>query len=389
VRHNQPPTITLLWPRQDATLQGNAAILWSTSDPESDPLTIDLYYSDNDGVTWYALATNLEDVGYYVWQVSFLPPGATYRLKAVAHDACHWVQDQSKGVIAIQEPGLPAVSLVEPWAGSTVQGIVRIGWQTAYAVDSRVYTDILIRAVGDSNWRTLVSGLRHTSDWLWDTAAEIDGAYELAVRLRRGNERSPSGVMTQIRVSNGEPVARLRLTSPAAGELLTGWRQICWESTLPPGTPVALELSADGGGTWHLFGEANASAGCALWDTDGWPSGDDYHLRLRAQAPDGSLVSVTSGRLALGGRGLLPPRVLLQAVAEGNTSRLRWSVADEESEDLNLSLEQCDEGGLSCRSIAARIDPLGERVLASAEDLDSTGSRLSPHSLQRWPAKAG
>jgi hypothetical protein len=349
---NLAPSVSLLWPREPTTLQSSAVILWRTNDPEGDRLIIDLYYSDNDGLTWSPLADNLDDVGYFVWEVSFLPPGVAYRVKVVAQDRYHASHDESQGLIAAQGQGLPAVHMVEPLAGSSVHSVLRLGWQPATPTGERVTADVLLRAVGEIEWRTLASGLSRTNQWMWDTTGVSDGLYELAVRLRRGDERSVSGVTTGVRVSNAE--------------MLSGWQVVRWLSpNIVLGTQTTIEQSSNGGETWQTVTAVPAADGTYLWNTDAWPPGDRYLLRASVTGADGEIRTATSGRLALGGRGLLPPR--LQTSAQTNAGatrgRITWDAQDADGDAVSVSLALCSEAGTDCMTVPGVYAAAGEHTL--------------------------
>jgi hypothetical protein len=365
VAHNLPPEVALIWPRQEATLYSSTAILWRTNDPDGDRLVIDLYYSDNDGLTWYTLAQGVEDVGYYVWEVSFLPPGATYRLKVVARDAYHAGHDQSKGLITIRAEAPPGVYLLEPWAGSSVRGVTRVTWQPGYPTNEQTYADLLMRAAGDTEWRPLATGLRGTRSYLWDTTRHADGLYDLVVRLRRGDERSVSNVMTQVRVGKDGPQPVLTVDAPACGDLLAGWQVVRW--TGPDARysgPALLEASPDAGVTWTVLATVPSGDRRYLWDTDAWPAGAGYMLRLTITGSDNQQHAALAGPFALGGRGLWPPRLEASAAFGTSTAgaRVTWSAQDADGDSLALTLALCSVAGTHCSPVPGDLAASGEHM---------------------------
>ena len=345
VVNNLAPQVALLWPREDVALSASTAILWQASDPDGDLLTIDLYYSDDDGVTWMTLARGLENSGYYLWELTFLPPGETYRLRVTASDRYHTVVDQSQGVVTTGEQGLPAVYLVEPWAGSVVHGVAPIRWQTSYAFDAGAKVDLVIRSTGSGEWASLAFGLDGVGSYMWDTSRYPDGSYDLAVRLRRGNERSLSNVIAQVRVLNGSSAQGLLLETPGGGEPLQGLVPVRWShADADPLARALIEASVDGGSNWLALGSAFVADGEYLWDTASWPAVADCRLRLTIPAAG---VTATSASFALGGAGSWPPRVdvgLYASSVEGS-GRLSWEVTDADGGPLDLDLSICREGG--------------------------------------------
>lgn len=360
---NRRPEVTLIWPNRNARLEDSTAILWRARDPDGDQVTIDVYYSDNDGLTWYALAKGLEDVGYYVWEVSFLPPGANYRLKVVARDAYAEGYDQSEESIQVRGESLPAVHLVQPWAGSVLHDTVRLGWQPAFPLGGDVVADLLIRTSGESDWQSLAAGVRYANFFLWDTTTVPDGIYDIAVQIRRGSEQRISNILPRVSVANEEVLASLLLEAPRSGELLSGRRLVRWSCERCDATVQArIELSADGGRTWSSLTTVPAADGRYVWDTDAWPAGTDYVLRVTVAGADGEERSVSAARLALGGKGLLPPRVEADAIAGqgGDGVLVRWDVLPEDGRSPVVSLALCRARGFDCNVVSDGLAESGQ-----------------------------
>lgn len=82
---NTPPTITILYPVGGETLNGKVDIQWSASDPEGDEITIDIYYSKDNGITWTEIATGLANTGSYEWDTTTVEDGY-YIIKIKATD---------------------------------------------------------------------------------------------------------------------------------------------------------------------------------------------------------------------------------------------------------------------------------------------------------------
>lgn len=83
---NSPPEINSIYPKGGEIVSGNVSIKWNATDPDDDPLTIDLYYSRDGGATWNTIATNESNDGEYVWDTSGLEDGVDYMIKVVATD---------------------------------------------------------------------------------------------------------------------------------------------------------------------------------------------------------------------------------------------------------------------------------------------------------------
>ena len=85
---NASPETRILSPTTGGTVTGRScSIQWQTTDPDTSAssLSIDLFYSTNNGSTWTSISSNETDDGAYDWNISALS-GGEYWLKVVATD---------------------------------------------------------------------------------------------------------------------------------------------------------------------------------------------------------------------------------------------------------------------------------------------------------------
>ena len=368
---NDPPEVELVWPSEHVRLNTEAVILWRARDPDGDPLFVDLYYSDNGGLTWFPLAEDLQDGGYYVWQVSFLPPGNSYRLKVVARDGYFVSQDQGHGLIVLGDDQPPQIELLSPVAGATLAGVWPIRWWTIGPVSDDVEIDILTRLAGWDTWRPLAEGLRHSDTYLWDTRRYSNGTYDLLVRARLGGQRALSSIIGSLRVRNEpkEPV-QVALLAPSGGEFWTGLREVRWQLRGGEGRTVeaSVEVSPDAGVTWHTLATVDAAQGRYLWQTDGWPSGSRYLMRITATDGETTSVATAPGAFSLAGARGSPPQLTitspspLGALAGGNL--ITWIAEDADDDPLLIDISLSEDGGQSWQQVAARLLNTGEYPLS-------------------------
>jgi immune inhibitor A len=121
-----PPSITVTYPNGGETLTGSTTITWTATDPdpgETALLDIDLEYSSNGGGSWYDIALGETNDGSYLWDVSGLPDGSNYLVRATATDpTLRSDTDESDAVFSIQNTGPPAAiaDLTATLAGSFI-----------------------------------------------------------------------------------------------------------------------------------------------------------------------------------------------------------------------------------------------------------------------------
>ncbi|MBC7129210.1 MAG: choice-of-anchor J domain-containing protein [Thermoplasmatales archaeon] len=108
------PTAKVIYPNGGEVLGGTITIRWTASD-NIGIAGIDLLYSDDAGLTWNIIASNVANTGSYNWNVAGLPYGSNYMVKVVAKDnAGNVAVDTSDGTFTIGMPSPPTVSIVKP-----------------------------------------------------------------------------------------------------------------------------------------------------------------------------------------------------------------------------------------------------------------------------------
>jgi subtilisin family serine protease len=102
ILYNNAPTVTVLYPNGGEIVAGTCAIQWTASDPDGDPLTVDIEYSDDNGVTWYPIIMGTGNTGSYPWDTNSVSQGTQYLIRITVYDGFGGTaQDQSDGVFAV------------------------------------------------------------------------------------------------------------------------------------------------------------------------------------------------------------------------------------------------------------------------------------------------
>ena len=83
-----PPQVTVLYPNGGEELFGNITILWIASDDLTTDLngTIFIEYSPDNGNSWTPLASNQNNTGTFVWDITLVPSGSQYLVRVGAID---------------------------------------------------------------------------------------------------------------------------------------------------------------------------------------------------------------------------------------------------------------------------------------------------------------
>jgi hypothetical protein len=80
------PEVFITSPTPDEVVNGSYHITWQAGDADGETVTLDLYYSLDNGETWCLFTENETNDGNFLWDTTALPNGINYILKAVVCD---------------------------------------------------------------------------------------------------------------------------------------------------------------------------------------------------------------------------------------------------------------------------------------------------------------
>ena len=250
------PTVTLLSPNGGEIWSDVQDITWEATDPDEDPLLIDIVYSPDAGITWKLLAMVEENDGVYRWDTRRVPNGINYLIKVFAFDGVLSGSDQSDDIFNIsnmpisQQPGWPVHT-------------------EAYIASSPVLGDI-----DRDGELEIIVGSQDNSIY----ALNPDGTFVRGWPVRRGSGYDSSPALGDIDgdgwldVAIGTNDVSVRVVN-AWGEDLPGWPQRVTSGFDPNSSPALSDIDGDG----YLEVIAGDGAGNVYaWNgdgtlLDGWP----------------------------------------------------------------------------------------------------------------------
>ncbi|MHA1615275.1 MAG: hypothetical protein ACTSW7_06175 [Candidatus Thorarchaeota archaeon] len=108
---NRAPTVEVITPNGGEVINGTITIEWDAVDYDSDPLTYDIFYSDNNGSDWSVLANDLA-VLELSWNTTLHDDGTGYMIRVIVSDGVLAGQDESDNIFELDNfvgggPGLP------------------------------------------------------------------------------------------------------------------------------------------------------------------------------------------------------------------------------------------------------------------------------------------
>ena len=108
---NRAPSVEVLTPNGGEVLNGTITVEWNSVDFDSDPLTFEVWYTDNNGSDWNLLDDGIT-VEEYQWNTTLHDDGTGYMIRVVVSDGMATAQDDSDAPFELDNyvgggPGIP------------------------------------------------------------------------------------------------------------------------------------------------------------------------------------------------------------------------------------------------------------------------------------------
>lgn len=199
----QTHKVTVLSPNGGEEVDSTVPITWADSSVTGNPLTVDIFYSRDNGNTWNTIASGLEDTHEFEWNTLEVSDGTRYLIKIFAYDAITIGADMSDGIFTVNNPGngVPDVALISPIRG-TVEGVVPIEWEAADADHDSLAVDLSLRRRDSEEWISISEGEENTGSYLWNTYLFNNGYYRLRLIVRDADTSSVDSSDGYIKILN-------------------------------------------------------------------------------------------------------------------------------------------------------------------------------------------
>ncbi len=183
--NNDPPSITLIEPREGDIWEGVRTIRWTATDPDlvwGDTLAISLYVRASAQAPWVPIALGLPNTGSRLWDTGSAADGLTYQIRAVARDTSRATAEAVSGVFAIENANEPprAFDLVFPPQGATVTVFKPLlVWRRAVDIDAgdRVRYEVVTWPEGGVEMRVSSGSDTVLTDQGWPVPLADDTRY--------------------------------------------------------------------------------------------------------------------------------------------------------------------------------------------------------------------
>ena len=373
------PAIQIMNPSMGKSYEKSINVTWNATDADAgqtSTLLISIFFSNNSvsGI-WYTLATDHANGGLYIWDISELPNGNDYKIKAVATDTTALAGQSITPAFVINNMFPPVVSLSYPAAGVTATGTKSVYWSAESNRDlsTSLKMNITYSLDNGSTWTNIANGEINDGEYSWNTMTcpNSDNCI-LNVSAKDSRQQIGYAISGKFKVFNNHgPV--ISFVHPTEGATLEGKTAIIQWLAMDQETPagnlsITLEYKA-ANPTWAVIEGCFdiANTGEHIWNTTELADGA-YRLRLGVKDADGASVQAVSGNFTIFNPD--PPEVILLSPKDGSTLKgqveITWNATDDDAgETENLKMELF-------------YSPTGIRAGGSwvviAVDLNNTGS---------------
>jgi len=170
---NRAPLVEVITPNGGEVINETISINWDAVDFDNDPMTFDVFYSDNNGSDWTILADDIDQLEFE-WNTALHDDGVGYKLRVIASDGVLTGQDESDDTFELDNFYAPTVELTYPNGGEVLNGTITITWD-AFDLNSDTLTyDVFYSDNNGSDWTALASGLT-LPEFEWNTILHDDG----------------------------------------------------------------------------------------------------------------------------------------------------------------------------------------------------------------------
>lgn len=337
----EPPYIEIKSPNGGEIWKETQKIEWYASG-EGD-IKIDILYSNDGGNTWFLIAKDLENNGYYFWNTTLVPDGDNYLIKIIAKTTTAG-SDISNTTFTIDNPHKPIVTILSPIGGEIWRGLHNILWN---ATDED--NDILTIKIELSNnrgvsWKIIADDEENDGVYLWNTSNYENGYYKIKITATDDSKEKlfksvESGIFEINDTINSAPIVEIlepEKDKIYGNKILIEWNAVDNENDLLEIDIQYKKLGED----WKYEIKNTENDGIYEWDITSLSDGK-YLVKIIAKEKieNGFIVENTSDIFYIDNNN--PPEVTLLAdfgdVVSG-VVEIKWKAIDLEGEEITIEL---------------------------------------------------
>ncbi len=363
VQTHELTPVTVTYPNGGELIIGTVTITWTASvDSVGHTVSYTVLYSDNSGVDWYEIVTDITTTSH-LWNTSSLAGGSQYVVRVIGECSdLLSVADTSDAPFTIQSHEFTPPTVTYPNGGELINGSVTITWTAS--VDSEghaVSYTILYSDNSGVDWYEIVAGVTATS-YLWDTSSLTEGSEYLVRVIAKCSE-----LVTVIDTSNASftiqahELTPIMVTDPNGAELINGSVTITWTASMDSyGHVVSYTIlySNNSGVDWYEI-VTGITTTSYLWNTSSLAGGSQYLVRVIAECSELLTTFDTSdASFTIRAHELTTPELTYPLASDNvyGTVTIRWQASsDSWGGSITYAAYYSGNGGLNWVEIASGL----------------------------------
>lgn len=336
------------------------AITWTATDTNllANPITLE--GSSDGGVTWSVIASGEANDGTYSWNVPSVN-NSTYRVRVKAEDSVGNVGTASSTSNFEIDSAPPSLTLTSLTGGQVIGagGTQVISWSASDANFGATPITVEVSANSGSSWTQLATGEANDGGYSWTVPAVNSSTYRVRVTaVDLLGQTSVAASTSDFTIDTNVP--SVTLTSLTGAQYIKGGAtySITWIASDSNfgATPIAIEVSSNGGTSWSSLSASEANDGTYSWSV---PAVDSTTYRVRVTATDLSANSAFAESGANFTIDNTAPSITLtsltggQTLKGGATQNITWTASDSHFGTGPILIEASSNGGTSWSTVAS------------------------------------
>ena len=349
------PFISIIYPEKGAIFSGGekAKLAWKSNKIGNE--LINIYYSIDNGLSWFTISERMVDTGIYLWDIPHLDNIYTDCYIKIQTNSGKAIQRSEKFTIVNESN---KIQIFTPNGGELIEAKSRfkINWK-ANGLKSDLFK-IMFSTNNGATWERVESRVLNANEYLWKVP-DIESD-QCKIKIIAVENEKIYDVSEQVFTIS--KLSKLKIANPHNNQnyYSDDSIDINWSVINVRGKKVNIYFSRDKGLTWNVIGRAIPNLGKFLWSI---PSFDttSYNSKIKVELSSNIKINdVSDGNFVLYGK----PEIKINSPQQQNliledksTFKIVWHSKNIRENRINLYYS--DNNGNTWKAIAKDISNKG------------------------------